>query len=83
MDEQTASKMLKASGKAWGMVDDAYSPARWMVEAVQSAVAGEREACAKRLEDAASALLTPKRTNQIDRHVASVLQGHADAIRAL
>jgi hypothetical protein len=40
-----------------------------------------RERCAKSLEDAAARLLAPKRTNEVDRHTAAVLQDHAARIR--
>ena len=45
--------------------------------------AAEREACAKACEDAAIRLLSGKaRINQVDRHVAAVLQYKAADIRA-
>lgn len=43
--------------------------------------AHEREECAKVCDEKASGLLNVKRTNQVDRHVADVLQGAAAAIR--
>lgn len=41
-----------------------------------------KEDDAKRLDEAADRLLAPKRTNEVDRHTAFILQGHASAIRA-
>lgn len=46
MTEIEAAKILKEKGLAWGAVDAAYQPARWMIDAVVAAVATERQACA-------------------------------------
>lgn len=40
-----------------------------------------REECAKTLNEAAAWLLKPKRTNEVDRHVSSILTMHAARIR--
>lgn len=48
---------------------------------VRRLLAAERERCAKPMEDAAARLLAPKRTNEVDRHVAEILQTHAARIR--
>ena len=40
------------------------------------------ETAAARLEAATARLISGKRTNQVDRHMADVLQTHADGIRA-
>jgi hypothetical protein len=42
----------------------------------------EREKCASILSESAAMILEPKRTNDVDRHVAYVLTRHAAAIRA-
>jgi hypothetical protein len=46
MTELEASKLIKQCGLAWGIFDAKYEPGRWIVDAVQKAVAAEREACA-------------------------------------
>lgn len=48
---------------------------------VNEAVMAERERCAAPLEEAAAWLLKPKRTNEVDRHVSSILTMHAARIR--
>lgn len=48
----------------------------------RSLVAKERERCALMLDEAAQRLLGAKRTNQVDRHVADVLESYASAIRS-
>ena len=55
---------------------------RARVAELEAEVLAEREACAKPLDEAAERLLAPKRTNEVDRHVANVLQQQAAAIRA-
>ena len=75
--EQIAQKHANAGGSYYEMLTDRC------VDAILEAVAIEREACAKPLDEAAARLLAPKRTNEVDRHVASVLQEHAKAIRAM
>ena len=44
-------------------------------------LAAERERCAAPLEESAAWLLKPKRTNEVDRHVSSILAMHAARIR--
>ena len=55
---------------------------RARVAELEAEVLAEREACAKPLDEAAERLLAPKRTNEVYRHVANVLQQQAAAIRA-
>lgn len=62
------------------MLMGAFGPL--VVRLVTAAVIAEREACAKVFEEAAARLTTSKRTNQVDRHVADVLERGAAAIRA-
>jgi hypothetical protein len=52
--------------------------------AIKAAVEAEREAIWSQLYDAGNALIEPavKRSNQVDRHIAHVLQGWAEKIRA-
>lgn len=55
-----------------------------LIAYAQEATRQAMERAAKVCDDAAAALNTPgKRTNQVDRHVADVLEAKADAIRAL
>lgn len=54
---------------------------KWM-ERTAILIRGEREACAKNLDEAAQRLTAGKRTNQVDRHVADVLNRQAEYIRA-
>ncbi len=48
MNDEQARRHLKKHCAAWG--DAKYEPARWVVEALQSAVAEERRQCAIQLE---------------------------------
>lgn len=50
--------------------------------AFAAGAAHEREECAKVCEELAKRLVSAKRTNQVDRHVADVLERRAEAIRA-
>lgn len=66
--------------QGWGRSDALLTA--WRDASIASAVARERERCARLLEQSAY-LLAPsgKRINQIDRHIATVLDDKAAAIR--
>ena len=49
MTDGKAREILKKHCAAYG--DSKYEPARWVIEAMQEAVAAEREACAKVCEE--------------------------------
>jgi hypothetical protein len=59
----------------------------WFAESVRSygeaCARAALEAAAQTLWDASQPLIQARRPNQVDRHVADVLQRHAESIRAL
>jgi hypothetical protein len=87
MDDNELDDLASRAGFAINMVgqivapaptEDARKPLRMFAELLAAA---ERDRCAKPMEEAAAWLLKPKRTNEVDRHVAAILQGHAERIR--
>lgn len=81
---QTAMSLV--SQFSWGsnvMRDGRLIGQQYIVaEAIDVAMDGEREHCAMICEQAARALISRRRTNEKDRHTASILMDKAAKIRA-
>lgn len=82
MNAAKLSDLLRQASENTGTTIPLALPSAVEFEFGRLIAAAEREVAAARLEASAGRLTAGKRTNQVDRHMADVLQTHADGIRA-
>jgi hypothetical protein len=81
MDQFNIAETWRAACATAGAANHMAVPTNALAEFARQVRAHEAEANAKLLEAAAARLTAAKRTNQVDRHVADVLERYAAGIR--